>query len=83
MSNDATTSKTNQPKQNSPIPSTSKIDSPEKISDEKESDSETQNTSCSEESLEEKKRKTPSPLDNLRLLETTIDSLLVIVEKKA
>lgn len=48
-----------------------------------ESDSETQNTTCSEESTEEHKRKIPSPLDNLKLLESAINELLIIVEKKA
>lgn len=48
-----------------------------------ESDSETQNTSCSEESItEEPKSKIPGPLENLKLLASTIDELFVIVEKK-
>lgn len=64
-------------KQDSPVASTSKEESPEKLSDDKESDSETQN------SCEEKKEKARTPIENLRLLETTIDSLLVIVEEKA
>lgn len=48
-----------------------------------ESDSETQHTSCSEESIEELKPKTPGPLDNLRLLALTIDELFAVVESKA
>lgn len=48
-----------------------------------ESDSETQNTSCSEESAEENKVKFPAPLENLKLLSSTIDQLLTIVRDKA
>lgn len=48
-----------------------------------ESDSETQNTSCSDESIEENKPKLPGPLENLKLLASTIDELFGVVESKA
>lgn len=48
-----------------------------------ESDSETQNTSCSEESVEESKPKIPGPLENLKLLSSTVDELLDVVRNKA
>lgn len=48
-----------------------------------ESDSETQNTSCSEESVEESKIKIPAPLENLKLLSSTIDELLAVIKTKA
>lgn len=48
-----------------------------------ESDSETQNTSCSEESIEESKSKVPGPLENLKLLSSTVDELLDVIKNKA
>lgn len=49
-----------------------------------ESDSETQNTSCSEESVDEGgKPKIPGPLENLKLLSSTVDELLNVVKSKA
>lgn len=48
-----------------------------------ESDSETQNTSCSEESADESKPKIPGPLENLKLLSLTIDELLDVIKGKA
>lgn len=48
-----------------------------------DSDSETQNTSCSEESMEEVSVKTPTVFDNLKLLESAIDELFSVVESKA
>lgn len=48
-----------------------------------ESDSETQNTSCSDESIEENKVKIPASLENLKLLSSTIDELLAILKTKA
>lgn len=48
-----------------------------------ESDSETQNTSSSEDSIEEKKPHAVGQLQNLKLLASTIDELLKVIEKKA
>lgn len=48
-----------------------------------ESDSETQNTSCSDESIEESKPKIPGPLENLKLLSSTVDELLAVIRNKA
>lgn len=48
-----------------------------------ESDSETQNTSCSEESVEENKPKIPASLLSLKLLSSAIDELLTVIKTKA
>lgn len=49
-----------------------------------ESDSETQNTSCSDESgVEENKVKFSAPVENLKLLSSAIDQLLGIIKTKA
>lgn len=48
-----------------------------------DSDSETQNTSCSEESVEESKAKIAGPLENLKLLSSTVDEFLDVIRNKA
>ncbi|KAK5649017.1 hypothetical protein RI129_003909 [Pyrocoelia pectoralis] len=50
--------------------------------DRNESDSETQNTSSSEDSIEEQKSQPSGQLENLKLLNSSIEALLNIVEKK-
>ncbi|KAK4884213.1 hypothetical protein RN001_000484 [Aquatica leii] len=47
-----------------------------------ESDSETQNTSSSDDSIEEKKPQVVGQVKNLKLLNSAIDELLTVIEKK-
>lgn len=86
-SNEPSTSKIDTSSKPSTSKEETKAEEPEtksKISEnlKHESDSETQHTSCSEESLEELKPKIPGPLDNLRLLNLTINELFAVVESK-
>lgn len=86
--NEPSTSKTDASSKPSTSKEESKPEEPEtksKMSEtlKHESDSETQHTSCSEESMEELKPKIPGPLDNLILLALTIDELFAVVESKA
>ncbi|XP_071053277.1 ubiquitin carboxyl-terminal hydrolase puf isoform X2 [Onthophagus taurus] len=72
---------------NTPKPSTSRSAddaNPETSHEEKnESDSETQNTTCSEESSEDQKvASEPTTLDNLRLLNSALNDLLVVVYER-
>lgn len=50
-----------------------------------DSDSETQSTSCSDDSInnDQKKKKRSGPLDDLKLLDRTIHELIEIVDKEA